>query len=347
MKKFAFFVLSAFCPAWFSALPCAAQNDLKAPENDKFRVVGYVPGYRDVDQIPDRTIEKLDVACYAFATIDSTGAPVVANRKQLKKFARRAHKLGVDVMISFNGKHAVFTRVMADAQKRRGFVDGIWQLVRKYKLDGVDNDWEFPRTTDGTDSLNLLLMKELAEKCRGGKKQYYLTMAVTSGMYPGNRASAITDETIALVDWLNVMVYGNFSETKPGQHHSTYDMLEKSYGYWITERGMDPRKFVMGLPVYGLASGLPKKTSSASYASIIRQNGPQAARTDSALVVNRVHTSPYTVYYNGLPTIRRKVDFAVEKGLGGIMFWEVSQDTHDDISVIGAACQAAQKRKNQ
>ena len=119
MKKFAFFVLSAFCPAWFSALPCAAQNDLKAPENDKFRVVGYVPGYRDVDQIPDRTIEKLDVACYAFATIDSTGAPVVANRKQLKKFARRAHKLGVDVMISFNGKHAVFTRVMADAQKRR------------------------------------------------------------------------------------------------------------------------------------------------------------------------------------------------------------------------------------
>ena len=82
------------------------------------------------------------------------------------------------------------------------------------------------------------------------------------GIYPGARDAAITDEVFALVDWFNVMVYGNFSETKPGQHHSTYRMLEMSYDYWVKKRGLDPRKYVMGLPLYGLASGLPKKTSS-------------------------------------------------------------------------------------
>ena len=166
-------------------------------------------------------------------------------------------------------------------------------------------------------------------------------MAVTSGMYPGNRSDAISDELIALVDWLNVMVYGNFSETRPYQQHSTYSMLEKSYDYWIVRRGMDPRKFVAGLPVYGLASGLPKRTSSASYATILRQNGPQAMVCDSALVVNSVHTTPYWVYYNGLPTIYRKVAFSVDKGLGGIMFWEVSQDTTEGASLVKAACDAA------
>ena len=339
MKKLGLFL--AAC--WIGISSCAAQSrtEYVAPENTQFRVVGYVPGYRDLDAIPDRTLAQLDIACYAFATIDSTGIPRVANEKQLARFVRRAHRLGVKVMLSFNGKHTRFAQMASDDRQRKAFVDEIWRLVQKYRMDGVDNDWEFPRTTDGTAESNLALMKDLARLCRGGEKQYLLTMAVTSGLYPGNRSDAISDELIALVDWLNVMVYGNFSETRPYQQHSTYSMLEKSYDYWIVRRGMDPRKFIAGLPVYGLASGLPKRTSSASYATILRQNGPQAMVCDSALVVNSVHTTPYWVYYNGLPTIYRKVAFSVDKGLGGIMFWEVSQDTTEGASLVKAACDAA------
>ena len=131
----------------------------------------------------------------------ATGFPVVRDEKQMKKFVKRARKLGVEVMISFNGKHAVFSKMASDPVLRKRFTDEIWRIVKKYRLSGVDNDWEFPRTTDGTMESNLQLMKDLAELCRGGKKQYYLTMAVTSGMYPGARDAAITDEVFALVDW--------------------------------------------------------------------------------------------------------------------------------------------------
>ena len=332
-----------------SSLFCKAQDtqtSYPAPENNRFRIVGYAPGYRDLSRVPDRTLQRLNIACYAFATIDSTGIPRVRDEKQLRRFARRAQRLGLDVMISFNGKHADFARMAADAEKRRRFVAEIERLITEYRLAGVDNDWEFPRTTDGTAESNLALMKDLARMCRSGKTHYLLTMAITSGTYPGNRSQAIGEELAELVDWFNVMVYGDFSETQPGRHHSPYRMLEKSYGYWIVERGMDPKKFVVGLPVYGLASGLPKKTSATSYAGILRQNGPDAIVRDTAQVSNSVHTEPYTVYYNGLPTIHRKVNFAIDKHLGGIMFWEIAQDTADGTSVINAACQAVESRQS-
>lgn len=325
----------------FSCITGQAQdNGLKypAPENTRFRIIGYVPGYRDVSQIPDETLSRMDIACYAFATIDSTGFPVVRDEKQMKKFVKRVRKLGVEVMISFNGKHAVFSKMASDPVLRKRFTDEIWRIVKKYRLSGVDNDWEFPRTTDGTMESNLQLMKDLAELCRGGKKQYYLTMAVTSGMYPGARDAAITDEVFALVDWFNVMVYGNFSETKPGQHHSTYRMLEMSYDYWVKKRGLDPRKYVMGLPLYGLASGLPKKTSSTSFSKIMEQNGTKALGTDVAYVTNSIHTAPYPVYYNGIPTISRKTAFALDKRVGGVMFWEISQDAQGENSLVKTVC---------
>lgn len=70
MKKWIFSLLSL---AVFS--PLQAQQEYKAPENTRFRIIGYAPSYRNLDAIPDRSLAQLDIACYAFATIDSTGIP--------------------------------------------------------------------------------------------------------------------------------------------------------------------------------------------------------------------------------------------------------------------------------
>ncbi|MDD4819715.1 MAG: glycoside hydrolase family 18 protein [Flavobacteriales bacterium] len=327
MKKTALLLISLF-------LATSVFSQIKAPQNTHFQVVGYIPGYRDVSVITDSAISRLTVACYAFATIDSTGHPRIANEKQLKTFTKRAHKLGVKVMLSFNGKHAIFTRFISKDSTRKVFVDDIWKVVKKYRLDGVDNDWEFPRSTDASAEANLKMMKDFSTLCRSGKKQYLLTMAITSGTLQGNRTEALTDELFDLVDWFNVMVYGDFSETRPGRAHSTFTHLENSYNYWIKQRHMPTHKYVVGLPVYGLASGLPKKYTSASYASILRVNGTSYSTVDTAYMTSKNFPEPYIVYYNGLPTIEKKVRFTLENDLGGIMFWEVSQDTNDQFSII-------------
>ena len=190
MKKWIFSLLSL---AVFS--PLQAQQEYKAPENTRFRIIGYAPSYRNLDAIPDRSLAQLDIACYAFATIDSTGIPRVRDEKHLRRFVRKARRAGVEVMLSFNGRHAYYARMVSSAQSRERFIDALWHLVKKYRLAGVDNDWEYPLGSDGSGQGNLLLMKELAKKCREGRRQYYLTAAITPGKYVGLSLIHISEPT--------------------------------------------------------------------------------------------------------------------------------------------------------
>ena len=48
-----------------------------------------------------------------------------------------------------------------------------------------------------------------------------------------------------------------------------------------------------------------------------------------------------SVYYNGLATIKRKTDLAQARG-GGIMIWELTQDTGDNTSLLRAVAEALQ-----
>lgn len=66
-------------------------------------------------------------------------------------------------------------------------------MVRTYGLDGVDVDWEFPRTDDGTDITYTALMKQFSDSCHMGSK-YYLTAAITAGKYAGAIRDAIKSE---------------------------------------------------------------------------------------------------------------------------------------------------------
>ena len=304
-KAFLFGAALIFCGGILSA------QDYKAPENDQFRIIGYVPSYKDISKLPDHAIERLDIACYAFASIDSTGMPVVRNEKQLKKFSKRARKLGVDV----------------------------WRVAKKYRLAGVDNDWEYPLGSDGSGENNLVFMKELARRCREGKKQYFLTAAITPGKYIGNATAGIPDELFDYVDWFNVMVYDDYSEREEGRHHSTYDLMLESVGYWVGQRGLPLKKFVVGMPAYGVPSGIMRSGNTRDYAGIIREGG--SCMGDVAMISSIRNPQPYPVYYNGIKTIREKTRYAAGNNLGGIMFWEVMGDRHDDLSLIGAACDEA------
>ena len=332
-KAFLFGAALIFCGGILSA------QDYKAPENDQFRIIGYVPSYKDISKLPDHAIERLDIACYAFASIESTGMPVVRNEKQLKKFSKRARKLGVDVMLSFNGRHKYYADMVASPKARERFINEIWRVVKKYRLAGVDNDWEYPLGSDGSGENNLVFMKELARRCREGKKQYFLTAAITPGKYIGNATAGIPDELFDYVDWFNVMVYDDYSEREEGRHHSTYDLMLESVGYWVGQRGLPLKKFVVGMPAYGVPSGIMRSGNTRDYAGIIREGG--SCMGDVAMISSIRKPQPYPVYYNGIKTIREKTRYAAGNNLGGIMFWEVMGDRHDDLSLIGAACDEA------
>jgi GH18 family chitinase len=221
----------------------------------------------------------------------------------------------------------------ASPSGRTSFIRDIMTIVRAQQLDGVDMDWEFPSTSDGTDVTFTALMKELADSLhRDGR--YYLSCAITAGKYAGGYRDAIRNELFPVVDFFNIMAYDDFSTTVPFRHHSDFALAQTCLQYWITTRGLPAAKAVLGVPSYGRPSGITQSNTVLSYRNILSQGGN--AQLDSAVVSSGSFTN-YTIYYNGQFTVKRKAKLAKDIA-GGVMFWEKWQDAPDANSLLKAAC---------
>ncbi len=317
-----------------------------APKNTKFVKVGYFPYYRDlsVAGIPDSTLLRLDVACFAFATIQNDFTVKLESPSVLMTLARRCRQLGVKVLISFNGKHDTYSRMVSQKSTREVFISSVMGIVEEYGLDGVDNDWEYPSTKNGSAQGNLYLMREFSNILHAPNVNKLLTAAIVPGKYEGSNSNGILQETFDCVDWFNIMTYDDFSTSVPGIHHSPMSLMEVAYNYWIVKRGLPTHKFVGGIPIYGRASGITQSGTTMTYKSILAQGG--SPDENSAWVTSSSYNggnTPYEVFYNGRPLVREKTRFCIDKGLGGVMFWEAGQDTHDDTSIIKTAYDEAKK----
>ena len=67
-----------------------------------------------------------------------------------------------------------FKNMAATACGSNNFIKDVMNVVRANNLDGVDMDWEFPTTADGTDATFTLLMKELSDSLHRDAR-YYLS----------------------------------------------------------------------------------------------------------------------------------------------------------------------------
>ncbi|HEX6181752.1 MAG TPA: glycoside hydrolase family 18 protein [Chitinophagaceae bacterium] len=304
------------------------------PPDFGFKVVGYFPSYRDPASVPDVKFRMTNVVNYAFGTVNSTGGLVIGSPSTFNTVIARAKANNAKIFLSINGSHADFTALASTAQTRTSFVIVVMNTIRTHQLHGVDMDWEFPRTSDGTDITYTALMKELSDSChRGGK--YYLTAAITAGKYAGSIRDAIKTELFNYVDWFNIMAYDDFNTSVPYRHHSDLVLAQTCMDYWVTTRGMPKAKAVLGIPAYGRPSGITQTNTVLSYGQILSQGG--SALSDSAIVTASGYPSPYTIYYNGQPTVKKKAMLAKANG-NGVMMWEKWHDTHDGTSLLRAIC---------
>jgi chitinase len=311
-------------------------NTIAPPPAFGFYVVGYFPSYRTVVSVPDVKFRMCNVVNYAFARINNTGGLVLEQPAKLVEVRDKAKAQGAKVFISISGIETDFKNMAATASGRTNFIQLCMNIARQYNLDGIDMDWEFPRTSDGTDITFTALMKQLSDSCHTNSK-FYLTAAITAGKYAGAVRDAISSEILQgnYVDWFNIMSYDDFNTTVPYQHHTPLTLSTTSYNYWITTRGMPKAKAVLGIAGYGRPSGITQTGNILSLDQIIAQGGnPQL---DSATVTTTATPIGFKIYYNGIATVKRKAMLAKSQG-NGIMIWEKTQDTHDNTSLLKAVC---------
>ncbi|MBL7745412.1 MAG: hypothetical protein JNN00_18220 [Chitinophagaceae bacterium] len=314
--------------------PPAPPVIITAPPDLGFKVVGYFPSYRDPATVPDVKFRMTNVVNYAFGIVTPSGSLSINSIPVFTTIIAKAKANNAKIFLSLSGSHADFKNMAATEAGRKNLIKDVMNAVRNYQLHGIDVDWEFPKTDDGTDVTYTAFMKELSDSCHRDAK-YYITAAITAGKYAGAIRDAIKNELFSYVDWFNVMSYDDFSTTTPYRHHSDYTLAQVSVNYWTATRGMPKVKFVLGIPAYGRPSGITQTNTVLSYAAILSQGG--SSQSDSAIVTASGNPSPYMIYYNGQPTVKKKAILAKTAG-NGIMMWEKWHDTHDATSLLKAVC---------
>ena len=309
--------------------------DASVPQDTEltdFKVVGYYPSWKP-DKLWAVDFGVVTHICYAFAIPTSEGGLLdLENSDTAITLIESAHANGAKVLLSIGGwsyndnpLENVFMEATSSAAKIQGFAESILAMCDKYGFDGIDMDWEHPRV-DGTsaaqyESLMLLLSKRLHEQ---GK---LLTAAVLSGATADGNiyydAAAHTNAVLNAVDFINIMAY----DGGDGERHSQYQFAVNCGTYWKETRGLPAHKIVLGVPFYA-------RPSWEGYGTIL-ESIPDACDKD------HVAYNGMEVYYNGVSTITEKTLYAKEN-LGGIMIWELTQDSMDnDKSLLQAIGKAA------
>ncbi len=308
------------------------------PASLGYYVVGYLPSYRDITTIPDVKFRMTNVVVYAFYGVNSSGTITApSSGTTLAATVTKARANNAKIFLGINdgsgdGK-TNFKNMASTAAGRTNFIKSVMAVVRANNLDGVDMDWEFPSTSDGSDVTFTALMKELSDTLHRDAR-YYLSAAITAGKYAGGIRDAIRNEIFPYVDVFNIMAYDDFSTSTPYRQHSDYTLATVCLNYWLTTRSMPAAKAVLGIPAYGRPSGITQSNTVLTYKGILSQGG--SPLLDSAIVSAGGFTN-YTIYYNGQYTAKRKAKLAKDIA-AGVMMWEKGQDATDDNSLLKAVC---------
>jgi chitinase len=289
------------------------------------------------------------------------------------------------LIVSVGGWQAEgFSDAALTVSSRLEFARGAVQLLREYALDGIDLDWEYPGQGvagikyRAEDKQNFtLLLKTLREQLdlqsdgqkRTGSNRYTLTIAAADREYFDHTEM---DKVHVYVDWINLMSYDFFNSLTPttGHHAGLYRSEHAASGDRNADAavnqylaaGVPADKIVLGVAFYGrgfagvtaLNNGVNQPyerfEGEHSYAELAEKFiGKQGfvrywdAGAQAAYLWNGA--SRIFITYDDPQSIAIKARYALDRHLGGIMFWELSQDrdgTLLDVIVRGANRAAAQ-----
>jgi chitinase len=319
LNTFQLFILMALM-ALCSALKSQAQgrNPAHSNELNKFKVIGYLFSRGNMDSASaELDWTKITHLNIAFINPDSTGMLYVP--VGLSAVVKKAHDNRVKVLLSFAGGMApYYIKNMLQPGQRMALIHKLVDFATQYNLDGIDVDLEGDFIDENYEGFILQLAAALKPKRK------LLTAAVATGT--GNK---ISNKALAQFDLINIMSYdqtGPWNRAIAGPH-STYEAAVVDLNYWNVTRAIPARMLTLGLPFYGYGFG-PDIRESYDYSEIIGLY-PGLEQQDSIAVPQKG-----TIYYNGLSTIKKKVNLALDRKAGGVMIWQLRGDAAGESSLL-------------
>ena len=327
-------------------------------------IIGYVFAQDAVLNPADIAAEKLTRINYAFANLRD-GKVVEGFAHDAENFAvlngLKTRNPNLKVLVSVGGWtwSGAFSDASLTAASRKVFVDSAVAFVEKYKLDGLDIDWEYPglvgagnvfRPEDKQNYTALLRELRKAFNREGKQLHRHLYSSVATGGGADFVAHTELAKVARAVDSVNLMSYDYYEPTddKIAGHHAplltnpadrkgiSADASVKMY----LEAGVPARKLILGVPFYGHAwttDGLYKAAVGAQIptnfhditGSMTAGNG-YVRYWDSAASVPYLYNSTTRLFvsYEDPESLALKCKYVRKHKLGGVMFWDYAGDSN-------------------
>jgi GH18 family chitinase len=293
-----------------------------------FKVIGYIRGrLSNSKSAIDAHIDRVTHINYAFVnpTDDASGnISPFHNIAAFKYVLQQVKAKNKKIFLSFGGWRGddtgydlVYEQIAANPKAKKRFIANIMTLVERYDLDGIDMDWEYPRIQTATIYADFIV--DLAEALHNkGKLLSAAVIGTKTKSTDDGDGAAYLDRALAAFDWINLMTYDDSTT-----NHAPWDLVLRSSKYWLEDRGIPASKAVIGLPIYARPSW--------------RNYGEVLAIDENYACQDQVMFKGNIDYYNGLPLIKRKTQFALDSRFAGVMVWELTSDSENpELSIMQA-----------
>ena len=354
------------------AVQAPAQTTAAAQAPRDFVVAGYVfPGNAILraDQVDARALNRI---MYAFAIIKKGRMVEGANAEEQNIAAQnlaalaslRGRNPSLQILVSVGGwsGSAGFSDAALTAQSRSVFVASAVAFIRRYDLDGIDVDWEYPgmagasRRYRAEDKSNLtLLLKDMREALDREEKPAgrKLLLTIATGNSEEYLQHTEMNRAQRYVDTVNLMTYDYAlaSEDAVTGHSAPLfdepaapDRGSVDASVRAFERaGVPASKLLLGVAFYGhlwgkvsgqnhglFQPGKPVPGDFASFSDIEHNLLGQGFTRywDAIARVPYLYSAERQVFvsYEDAESLALKCGFVREQNLAGVMFWEYSQD---------------------
>ncbi|PNF16877.1 putative chitinase 10 [Cryptotermes secundus] len=276
---------------------------------------------------------------------------------------------GLKVLVAIGGWNDSagdkYSRLVNNPSARSHFISYVTDFIEKHNFDGLDLDWEYPKCwqvdcrkgPDSDKAAFAAFVRELRAAFR--PKGYMLTTAVSPSKVvidAGYDVPTLSEN----MDWIAVMTYdyhgqwdkitGHVAPMYP--HPDDIDVTFNanfSINYWI-KQGADPKKIVMGMPMYGQSFSLADNNNHGlnaptygggeagdstrargflSYYEIctnIQKRGWKVVKDPEGRMGPYAYSKDQWVSFDDAGMIRYKSNYIRHMGLGGGMIWALDLD---------------------
>lgn len=325
-------------------------------QTNDYKIIAYYTG--SGDKIQEYPVEKLTHIIYSFLRIKEDTL-TVANEKQEKSLmqivALKQKYPNLKIMVSIGGWGgcAPCSELFSSEKHRQTFAKTTVAFFKKYNVDGLDLDWEYP-SIEGYPGHKYMKQDkqnftDLVKTLRQEMGDKYLLSFAAGGFEKFLKKSVDWQAIMPLLDFVNLMTYDltNGYSKVTGHHtplHSDKKQKESTSNCigWLLKHNIPSKKLIIGAAFYARVwEFVPDTTNGLYQKGHFKQGVPfKNFETyfseangfkyyfDEKTQAPFQYSSTKKLFgtFDDERSITAKSKYIQEKKLGGMMFWELSED---------------------